>query len=323
MKSLNEIHAVGHRVVDAGEKFKGSVLITPDVVAALEECIDLAPLHNPPNLKGIYSITDLLPSIPQVGVFDTAFHQTMPNYVYLYGIPYSLYEKYKIRRYGFHGSSHRFVSERACEILGRKIEDLKIITCHLGNGASIAAIKNGKSLDTSMGMTPIEGLMMGTRTGDLDIGAFIQIMNKEEIDIAIANTLVNKHSGMLGVSGVSSDMRDVENAAADGNERAKVTLEMYYYRIRKYIGSYAAAMGGVDVIVFTGGVGENDAATRYLTTCDMEFMGVDFDQSKNEGLRGKEAILTTDSSRVTVMVVPTNEELVIAIDTYQIVTSLK
>ncbi|PKP50074.1 MAG: acetate kinase [Bacteroidetes bacterium HGW-Bacteroidetes-11] len=323
MKSLNEIHAVGHRVVHAGEKFNGSVLITPDVVAALEECIDLAPLHNPPNLKGIYSITDLLPSIPQVGVFDTAFHQTMPNYVYLYGIPYSLYEKYKIRRYGFHGSSHRFVSERACEILGRKIEDLKIITCHLGNGASIAAIKNGKSLDTSMGMTPIEGLMMGTRTGDLDIGAFIQIMNKEEIDIAIANTLVNKHSGMLGVSGVSSDMRDVENAAADGNERAKVTLEMYYYRIRKYIGSYAAAMGGVDVIVFTGGVGENDAATRYLTTCDMEFMGVDFDQSKNEGLRGKEAILTTDSSRVTVMVVPTNEELVIAIDTYQIVTSLK
>jgi acetate kinase len=323
MKSLNEIHAVGHRVVHAGEKFNGSVLITPEVVAALEECIDLAPLHNPPNLKGIYSITDLLPSIPQVGVFDTAFHQTMPDYVYLYGIPYSLYEKYKIRRYGFHGSSHRFVSERACEILGRKIEDLKIITCHLGNGASIAAIKNGKSLDTSMGMTPIEGLMMGTRTGDLDIGAFIQIINKEEIDIAIANTLVNKHSGMLGVSGVSSDMRDVENAAADGNERAKVTLEMYYYRIRKYIGSYAAAMGGVDVIVFTGGVGENDATTRYLTTCDMEFMGVDFDQSKNAGLRGKEAILTSDSSRVTVMVVPTNEELVIALDTYEIVTSQK
>ena len=323
MKSLNEIHAVGHRVVHAGEKFNGSVLITPEVVAALEECIDLAPLHNPPNLKGIYSITDLLPSIPQVGVFDTAFHQTMPDYVYLYGIPYSLYEKYKIRRYGFHGSSHRFVSQRACEILGRNIEDLKIITCHLGNGASIAAIKNGKSLDTSMGMTPIEGLMMGTRTGDLDIGAFIQIMNKEEIDIAIANTLVNKHSGMLGVSGVSSDMRDVENAAADGNERAKVTLEMYYYRIRKYIGSYAAAMGGVDVIIFTGGVGENDATTRYLATRDMEFMGVDFDQSKNAGLRGKEAILTSDSSRVTVMVVPTNEELVIALDTYEIVTSME
>ncbi|GAP45214.1 acetate kinase [Lentimicrobium saccharophilum] len=323
MKSLDEIQAVGHRVVHAGEKFNGSVYITPEVVAALEECIDLAPLHNPPNLKGIYSITKLLPEIPQVGVFDTAFHQTMPDYVYLYGIPYSLYEKYKIRRYGFHGSSHRYVSQRAAEMFGKKLEELKIITCHLGNGASIAAIKNGKSLDTSMGMTPIEGLMMGTRTGDLDIGAFIQIMNKEEIDIAIANTLVNKHSGMLGVSGVSSDMRDVEHAAAEGNARAKVTLEMYYYRIRKYIGAYAAAMGGVDVIVFTGGVGENDSMTRYLTTKDMEFMGLEFDQAKNEGLRGKEAILTKDDSRIKVMVIPTNEELVIALDTYEIVNSLK
>lgn len=323
MKSLDEIQAVGHRVVHAGEKFNGSVYITPEVVAALEECIDLAPLHNPPNLKGIYSITKLLPEIPQVGVFDTAFHQTMPDYVYLYGIPYSLYEKYKIRRYGFHGSSHRYVSQRAAEMLGKKLKELKIITCHLGNGASIAAIKNGKSLDTSMGMTPIEGLMMGTRTGDLDIGAFIQIMNKEEIDIAIANTLVNKHSGMLGVSGVSSDMRDVEHAAAEGNARAKVTLEMYYYRIRKYIGAYAAAMGGVDVIVFTGGVGENDSMTRYLTTKDMEFMGLEFDQAKNEGLRGKEAILTKDDSRIKVMVIPTNEELVIALDTYEIVNSLK
>jgi acetate kinase len=208
-------------------------------------------------------------------------------------------------------------------MLGKNLEDLKIITCHLGNGASIAAIKNGKSLDTSMGMTPIEGLMMGTRTGDLDIGAFIQIMNKEEIDIAIANTLVNKHSGMLGVSGVSSDMRDVEHAAAEGNARAKVTLEMYYYRIRKYIGAYAAAMGGVDVIVFTGGVGENDSMTRHLTTQGLEFMGLEFDQAKNEGLRGKEAILTKDGSRVKVMVIPTNEELVIALDTYEIVCSLK
>ncbi|MBW6489642.1 MAG: acetate kinase [Lentimicrobium sp.] len=323
MKSLDEIDAVGHRVVHAGEKFNGSVYITSEVIAALEECIDIAPLHNPPNLKGIYSITKLLPSIPQVGVFDTAFHQTMPDYVYLYGIPYSLYEKHKIRRYGFHGTSHRYVSKRACEILDQKFEDLKIITCHLGNGASIAAIKNGKSLDTSMGMTPIEGLMMGTRTGDLDIGAFIQIMNKEEIDIAIANTLVNKHSGMLGVSGVSSDMRDVEKAAEEGNARAKVTLQMYYYRIRKYIGAYAAAMGGVDVIVFTGGVGENDSLTRQLTTSNMEFMGVEFDQSKNVGVRGKEAILSKDSSKVKVMVVPTNEELVIALDTYEIVTELK
>jgi len=321
--SLNEIEAVGHRVVHAGEKFNGSVYISPEVIGALEECIDLAPLHNPPNLKGIYSITSLLPDVPQVGVFDTAFHQTMPDYVYLYGIPYSLYEKYKIRRYGFHGSSHRYVSKRAAEILGRKLEDMNVITCHLGNGASIAAISKGKSLDTSMGMTPIEGLMMGTRTGDLDIGAFIQIINKEEIDVPIANILVNKHSGMLGVSGVSSDMRDVELAAEQGNKRAKVTLEMYYYRIRKYIGAYAAAMGGVDAIVFTGGVGENDAVTRRLTTSGLEFMGIEFDESKNKGLRGKEAILSKETSKVTVMVVPTNEELVIAMDTFEIVTEIK
>jgi acetate kinase len=323
IKSLDEIQAVGHRVVHAGEKFNGSVYITNEVIEALEECIDLAPLHNPPNLKGIYSITKLLPEIPQVGVFDTAFHQTMPDYVYLYGIPYSLYEKYKIRRYGFHGSSHRYVSKRAADILGKNMEDLKIITCHLGNGASIAAIKNGKSLDTSMGMTPIEGLMMGTRTGDLDIGAFIQIINKEEIDVPIANTLVNKHSGMLGVSGVSSDMRDVEIAAEQGNKRAIVTLEMYYYRIRKYIGAYTAAMGGVDLIIFTGGVGENDSTTRYLTTRDMEYMGLEFDEEKNKGLRGKEAVLTKETSKVKVMVVPTNEELVIALDTYDIVSVLK
>lgn len=323
MKSLDEIHAVGHRVVHAGEKFNGSVYISGEVIDALEECIDLAPLHNPPNLKGIYSITKLLPDIPQVGVFDTAFHQTMPDYVYLYGIPYSLYEKHKIRRYGFHGSSHRFVSQRACDILGKNISDLKIITCHLGNGASIAAIMNGKSLDTSMGMTPIEGLMMGTRTGDLDIGAFIQIINKEEIDVPVANTLVNKHSGMLGVSGISSDMRDVEIAAEQGNKRAQVTLEMYYYRIRKYIGAYTAAMGGVDLIIFTGGVGENDSVTRYLTTKNMEYMGLEFDQEKNNGLRGKEAILSTENSKVTVMVVPTNEELVIALDTFDIVSAMK
>lgn len=319
IKDLNEINAVGHRVVHAGERFKGSVYITKEVIEALEECIDLAPLHNPPNLKGIYSITNLLPKIPQVGVFDTAFHQTMPDYSYLYGIPYSLYEKYKIRRYGFHGSSHRYVSQRAAEILNKKVEDLKIITCHLGNGASIAAVMNGKSLDTSMGMTPIEGLMMGTRTGDLDIGAFLQIINKEELDISVANTLVNKHSGMLGVSGVSSDMRDVEKAAEEGNKRAIVTLEMYYYRIKKYIGAYAAAMGGVDAIVFTGGVGENDPATRLLTTKGLEFMGIKFDNSKNAGLRGKEAIISADDSNVKVLVVPTNEELVIALDTYEIV----
>ncbi len=323
INDLNEIDAVGHRVVHAGEKFNGSVYITKEVVAALEECIDLAPLHNPPNLKGIYSITNLLPKIPQVGVFDTAFHQTMPDYIYLYGIPYSLYEKYKIRRYGFHGSSHRFVSQRAADILKKNYRDLKIITCHLGNGASIAAIKNGQSFDTSMGMTPIEGLIMGTRTGDLDVGAFLQIINKEELDISVANTLVNKHSGMLGISGVSSDMRDVEKAADEGNKRAKVTLEMYYYRIRKYIGAYAAAMGGVDAIVFTGGVGENDSATRKYSTIGLEFMGVKFDDQKNNGLRGKEAIISADDSLVKIMVIPTNEELVIAQDTYEIVEAMK
>lgn len=323
IKNLSEIDAVGHRVVHAGEKFKESVLITKEVIAALEECIELAPLHNPPNLKGIYSISNLLPDVPQVGVFDTAFHQTMPDYVYLYGIPYSLYEKYKIRRYGFHGSSHRYVSQRAAEILGKRCEDLKIITCHLGNGASIAAIKDGKSLDTSMGMTPIEGLIMGTRCGDLDIGAFLQIINKEELDMSVASTLVNKHSGMLGVSGISSDMRDVEKAADEGNKRAKVTLEMYYYRIRKYIGAYAAAMGGVDVIVFTGGVGENDAATRQISTMGLEFMGVIFDQAKNLTARGKESIISADESKVAVMVVPTNEELVIARDTLEIVEGIK
>ncbi|GAB1403573.1 MAG: acetate kinase [Lentimicrobiaceae bacterium] len=323
IKKLEEIDAVGHRVVHAGEMFNGSVYITNEVIAALEKCIELAPLHNPPNLKGIYSITKLLPSVPQVGVFDTAFHQSMPDYVYLYGIPYSLYEKYKIRRYGFHGTSHRYVSQRASQMLGIPLSDFKVITCHLGNGASIAAVKNGHSLDTSMGMTPIEGLMMGTRTGDLDIGAFLQIINKEELDISVANTLVNKHSGMLGVSGVSSDMRDVEHAAHAGNPRARVTLEMYYYRIKKYIGAYAAAMEGVDAIVFTGGVGENDAATRQKSTEGMQFMGVEIDEEKNKGLRGKEAIISKSSSRVSIMVIPTNEELVIAQDTFEIVNQLQ
>lgn len=320
IKTINEINAFGHRVVHAGERFKGSVSITPDVIDALEECIDLAPLHNPPNLEGIYSVTKLLPDVPQVGVFDTAFHQTMEDYVYLYGIPYSLYEKYKIRRYGFHGSSHKFVSRRACEILGVDMKSMKIITCHLGNGASIAAIKNGKSYDTSMGMTPIEGLIMGTRSGDLDVGAFMHILNKEEIDVATGNVLINKFSGMLGVSGVSSDMRDIEKAAEAGDKRAIVALKMYQYRVKKYIGSYAAAMGGVDLIIFTGGVGENDVDSRQLILQDLEFLGVDFDTSKNKGLRGIEAIITKEGSRVTVMVIPTNEELVIAQDTYDIIT---
>jgi acetate kinase len=320
LKKIEDIDAVGHRVVHGGEKFNGSILITKEMISMMEECIELAPLHNPPNLKGIYAITSLLPDIPQVGVFDTAFHQTMPPESYLYAIPYSLYEKYKIRRYGFHGSSHRYVSERACEIIKIKREKLKIITCHLGNGASIAAIKDGKSLDTSMGMTPVEGLIMGTRCGDIDAGALTYIMNKEEIGLAATNTLINKHSGIIGISGISSDMRDIEESALKkNNKRAKLALDMYHYRIKKYIGAYTAAMGGLDLLIFTGGIGENSDFTRAEIAKDMEFFGINFDFDKNKGLRGKEMILSKDKSKVKVMVVPTNEELVIASDTLKVI----
>jgi len=319
MKNVEEIQAVGHRVVHAGEKYGGSVRINNQVIEALEETIDLAPLHNPPNLDGIYAITALLPDVEQVGVFDTAFHQTMPAYSYLYGVPYSLYEKHGVRRYGFHGSSHKYVSNKAANLLGRNIEDLNIITCHLGNGASIAAIQKGKSLDTSMGMTPIEGLIMGTRSGDLDIGALFHIIKKEEITLSTANTLINKFSGMLGVSGVSSDMRDVEVAADNGNERAQLALKMYQYRVRKYIGAYAAAMGGVDAIVFTGGIGENDWVTRQEAVNGLEYMGVELDSKINTNLRGKETIISKTNSNVKVMLIPTNEELVIASDTFEII----
>jgi len=321
VKDMKEIGAVGHRVVHAGEKYNSSVAITKEVIEALVECIDLAPLHNPPNLEGIYAITKLLPDVPQVGVFDTAYHQTMSEQAYLYGIPYSLYEKYKVRRYGFHGSSHRFVAQRAADLLGKKIEDLRIISCHLGNGASMCAIQNGKSTDTSMGMTPVEGLVMGTRCGDMDAGALLYIADKEEISIPYTSTLINKHSGMLGLSGVSSDMRDIETAAGEGNHRAQVSLDIYHYRIKKYLGSYAAAMGGVDVVIFTGGVGENACETREEICKGLEFMGIEFDVVKNTKLRGKEAIISKPNSKVTVMVVPTNEELVIAQDTFEIVTA--
>jgi acetate kinase len=320
LKSLKDIDAVGHRVVHGAEDFSGSVAITHEVIRALEISTDLAPLHNPPNLKGIYAMQQLLSDVPQAGVFDTAYHQTMPEYSYLYGIPYSLYEKHKIRRYGFHGTSHKYVSARACEILGEDIATKKIVTCHLGNGASMAAILYGKSVDTSMGMTPIEGVMMGTRCGDLDVGALFHIINKEDISSKIANTLVNKFSGVLGVSGVSSDMRDVKKAADEGNHRAKMALQMYAYRVKKYIGAYAAAMGGVDIIVFTGGIGENDCDTRAKVIEGLEFLGVDFDFELNKGLRGKEVVLTSPSSKVKVLVVPTNEEMMIAKDTYNIVT---
>ncbi len=318
IKDLKEIDAVGHRVVHGGEAFNGSVNITDEVIKTMEECVELAPLHNPPNLKGIYAVNELMPGTPQCGVFDTAFHQSMEAKSFMYAIPYALYKKHGIRRYGFHGSSHKYVSMRLAEITDLDLNNSKIITCHLGNGASIAAIKNGKSVDTSMGLTPVEGLMMGTRCGDLDVGALTFIMNKEDIGLAATNTLLNKHSGVLGVSGVSSDMRDLEDASADGNERAKLALDMYTFRVKKYIGSYAAVMGGVDAIIFTGGIGENGCDMREDIMKDFEFLGVDFDAKANDGLRGKEKQISKESSKTSVWVIPTNEELVIARDTVEI-----
>ncbi|MCG8580305.1 MAG: acetate kinase [Bacteroidales bacterium] len=322
IESLEEIDAVGHRVVHGGEEFNSSVFITNDVVRKMEECIDLAPLHNPPNLKGIEAITQLLPSVPQCGVFDTAFHQTMPKEAYMYAIPQSLYKKYGIRRYGFHGTSHRYVSKRACDILGVDYKTQKIISCHLGNGASICAIKNGESVDTSMGFTPLEGLVMGTRAGDLDLGAVTYIMDKELIGTRSASVLFNKHSGMLGLTGISSDMREIESAAAEGHDGAVLGLEIYDYRIKKYIGSYAAAMGGVDVVVFTGGIGENGDGTRAGVCEGLEFIGIEVDPNINKGLRGEEKVISPEGNKVKVMVVPTNEELVIAQDTKEIVEEL-
>jgi len=322
IKDFDEIDAIGHRVVHGGETFSSSVLINNEVITKMNDCIDLAPLHNPPNLKGIFAMQNILPNVPQVGVFDTAFHQTMPKEAYMYAIPYSLYTKHGLRRYGFHGSSHRFVAQKAAEMMRIEKDKLKLITCHLGNGASIAAIKNGVSVDTSMGLTPVEGLIMGTRTGDLDLGVLIYIMEKEEIDAQTANTLINKFSGMLGVTGVSSDMREIEEARANGNERASLGLDMYHYRIRKYIGAYAAAMGGVDGIIFTGGIGENSPESRLEICKNMEFMGLEFDKEINTGLRGKEMFISKEKSKVKVMVIPTNEELVIAADTQEIVNNL-
>lgn len=319
VKSLEEINAVGHRVVHGGEKFNSSVLITEEVIHKIVECIDIAPLHNPPNLAGIYAINELLPQVPQVAVFDTAFHQTMPEHAYMYGIPYSLYKKYGIRRYGFHGTSHRYVSKRACEFLGLDYNKTRMITAHIGNGASITAIENGKSIDTSMGFTPIEGLMMGTRSGDVDLGVVTFLMEKEMIGSASVSTLFNKHSGVLGVSGISSDMRDIEHAIAEGNERAKLALEMYEYRIKKYVGSYAAALGGVDVLVFTGGVGENQTASRQYVCDGLAFMGVKIDNELNAKSHGVEVLLSTPDSTVKVVVIPTDEEYMIASDTLEII----
>ena len=318
IKSLEEINAVGHRMVHGGERFSESVLLNKEVLEAFIACNDLAPLHNPANLKGVNAVSAILPNIPQVGVFDTAFHQTMPDYAYMYAIPHELYEKYGVRRYGFHGTSHRYVSRRACEILGVPYEDQKIITAHVGNGGSITAIKNGKSVDTSMGLTPVEGLLMGTRCGDVDAGALSFIMDKEGMDGAGLSDLINKRSGVAGLSGISSDMREIEAAVAAGNPRAIMTLNVYNYRIKKYIGAYAAAMGGCDILVWTGGVGENQWATRRAVCENMEYMGMKIDVEKNEGMRGEEMVISTPDSKVTIIVVPTDEEFMIAADTLEI-----
>lgn len=320
IKSLNEIDAVGHRVVHGGEKFNHSVLITDEVMAKVVDCIDIAPLHNPPNIAGIDAVKDLMGDIPQVGVFDTAFHQTMPAKAYMYGTPYSLYEKYAIRRYGFHGTSHRYVTKRVCEFLGIPYEEQKIISAHIGNGGSLAAVKNGESIDTSMGMTPVEGLLMGTRAGDVDAGVLSFIMEKENIGPQSISTVVNKFSGLLGVSGVSSDMREIRAAIADGNERAKLALDIFNYRIKKYIGSYAAALGGLDVLVFTGGIGENVGLTREEACQGLEFMGIEIDKEINNKTFGEETIISTPNSKVKVVVIPTDEEFMIASDTMEIVS---
>jgi acetate kinase len=320
ISSLKEIDAVGHRVVHGGEQFNKSVLITDQVIAQVVECIDLAPLHNPPNLDGIYAVKELMGEIPQVAVFDTAFHQTMPAKSFLYGLPYSLYEKYAIRRYGFHGTSHRYVSKRAAEIAGIPCENSRIISCHLGNGGSLAAVVNGQSIDTSMGMTPVEGLLMGTRCGDVDPGVISYIMDKEKIGTQAISTLINKHSGLLGISGVSSDMREVLGAAGEGNERAKLAIEVFIHKVKKYIGSYAALMGGADIILFTGGIGENNAALREQICSGMEYMGVKIDSAINDATRGDEAFISTGDSAVKVLVVPTDEEFMIAADTMSIIS---
>ena len=318
VKDIKEVEAVGHRVVHGGEKFAGSVLITDEVKAALEECIELAPLHNPANIMGIEACEAILPGVPMVGVFDTAFHQTMPKSSYLYGLPHELYTKYGVRRYGFHGTSHRYVSQRAAAMLGKNIEDCKIITCHLGNGASVAAIDGGKSVDTSMGFTPLEGLIMGTRCGDIDAAILPFLMEKEGLDAKGLSDLMNKKSGVYGMTGISSDFRDIEDAAAHYNELAQVALESYAKKVKKYIGSYAAEMNGVDAVVFTAGVGENGIDMRADIMANMDFLGMKLDEEANK-VRGKERVISTEDSKVKILLIPTNEELMIARDTLELV----
>ena len=319
IKSYDEIEAVGHRVVHGGEKFAESVLITDEVKDMIKQCYDLAPLHNPANMTGIEAITALMPKVPQVAVFDTAFHQTMPAKSFMYALPYKYYKEDGVRRYGFHGTSHRYVSARAAEYLGVDLKSVKMITCHVGNGGSITAIKDGKSVDTSMGLTPTEGLMMGTRVGDVDPGALVYLMLRHNLSANQLQTLVNKESGMLGVSEISSDMREIEAAIKNGDERARMAEDMYEQRILKYIGAYAAEMGGVDVIVFTGGVGENQTSLREDVCKPLAFMGVEIDTELNAGIRGKEATISTPASKVKVVVIPTDEEMMIARDTESIV----
>ncbi len=319
IRNVAEIKAVGHRVVNGGENYKESVLIDNDVKKDIEACIELAPLHNPANLKGILSVEKLIPGVPQVAVFDTSFHQTMPDYAYMYALPYEYYEKYRIRKYGYHGTSHKFVAQKAAGLINKDIRDLKIITCHLGNGASVTAILNGKSIDTSMGFTPVDGLIMGTRTGEVDPGVLVYIADKEHLNVTGVNNMINKKSGVFGISQISSDMRDLETAAEAGNKKAILALKMYSYKAKKFIGSYIAALNGVDLLVFTGGIGENDFNMRKMICSDLESLGILFDADANNGSRGRDVIISKPESKVTVMAVTTDEELVIASDTRAIV----
>lgn len=318
LKDLNEIEAVGHRVVHGGEKFAQSVLIDDKVIKAIEECVELAPLHNPPNIAGIEACQNLMPGVPQVAVFDTAFHQTMPPHAYIYGLPYEMYEKYKIRKYGFHGTSHKYVSQRAAALLNRPLEELKLISCHLGNGSSITAIEGGKSVETSMGFTPLEGLMMGTRSGDLDPAIVSYIQQKEDLTSKRVNDFLNKKCGVLGVSGVSSDFRDIEAEAEKGDYRAQLALDVFAHDVKKYIGSYAAVLNGADAIIFTAGLGENSASMRESIVGGLSYLGIEIDPEKNS-IRGKEIDISTENASCRVLVIPTNEELMIAMDTYEIV----
>ena len=318
LKSLDEIDAVGHRIVQGGDKFNESCIVTPEVEAGIDELCDLAPVHNAGHLRGIRAVNALMPDVPQVTVFDNAFHSTMPAHAYLYAVPYEFYEKYHVRRYGFHGTSHRYVSQRVCDFLGVDIKTQKIITCHIGNGASVAAVKYGKVVDTSMGLTPLAGLMMGSRCGDIDPSAVTYLMDKTGMKPQEMADFLNKESGVLGITGISSDMREIENADKEGNERAHLALEMYNYRIKKYIGAYAAAMNGVDIIVFTAGVGENQEGVRWDSCADMEYLGIKMDAERNH-CRGEERVLSTDDSKVKVVLVPTDEDSVIARDTMKLV----